>query len=226
MSIHLMFFDMEGTIFAKQVSPHRGEKEAAYPGLWSRLMFELGPLAMKEDAETIRKWESGEYESYLDWCDESIRILQRYGLTKSLFDHVIESIPYNLGARETCRALNERGVKTAIVSGGFVEQARKAQVDLRITHMYSAAELYWDDTGGLIHWNMFPSDFEGKVDFVRLLMREYKLTPEQCGFVGDGKNDVFIAKEVGVSFAYQAHNELKAVATYELEEFADILSFM
>jgi phosphoserine phosphatase len=117
-------------------------------------------------------------------------------------------------------------VKTAVVSGGFVEQARKAQVDLRLTHIYSAAELYWDDGGNLIHWNMFPSDFEGKVDFVRLLMREYKLTPEQCGFVGDGKNDVFIAKEVGVSFAYQAHDELKAVATYELEEFAGILSFM
>jgi phosphoserine phosphatase len=226
MGIELIFFDMEGTIFAKQASPHRGEKEAAYPGLWSRLMSELGTDAMREDAETIRKWESGEYSTYLDWVDESIRILQQYGLTKPLFDRIVESVPYNPGVEETFRLLTSRGVKTALVSGGFIEQAKKAQVDLRITHIYSAADLYWDKAGHLIHWNMFPSDFEGKVDFVRLLMREYKLTPEQCGFVGDGKNDVFIAKEVGTSFAYQAHKELRAVATYEIQDFSEILSFI
>jgi phosphoserine phosphatase len=189
-------------------------------------MFELGSDAMREDAETIRKWESGEYSSYLDWVDESILILQRSGLTRALFDQVVESVPYNPGVQETFSTLNSRGIKTAIVSGGFIEQAKKAQMELRITHSYSAADLYWDEEGRLTHWNMFPSDFEGKVDFVRLLMREYKLTPKQCGFVGDGKNDVYIAKEVGVSFAYQAHEELRAVATYEIEEFPSILSFI
>jgi phosphoserine phosphatase len=87
-------------------------------------------------------------------------------------------------------------------------------------------DLFWDDDGVLVHWNIFPSDYEGKVDFVRLLMREYGVRREECGFVGDGKNDVPIAREVGTSFAYQAQPELRDVATHEVDELTEILRWI
>lgn len=55
--------------------------------------------------------------------------------------------------------------------------------------------------------------YEGKVDFVKLLMREYSLGQEECAFVGDGGNDVRIAREVGASFCCGHNPELKKVAT-------------
>lgn len=226
MSIKLLFLDMEGTIFAKQQIQLRPEEPYHHHSLWSRLMHELGPAALEDDAKTILKWDAGEYQSYLDWCDESLRNLQKHGLTRGLFEKTLDSIPYNRGVKEIFGILHERGVKTAIVSGGFIEQARRAQKDLKITHAYAAADLLWDNDGTLVHWNIFPSDYEGKVDFMRLLMREYGLCQKECGFVGDGKNDVPIAQEVGRSFAYQAHPELRDVATHEIEELTEILQWI
>jgi phosphoserine phosphatase len=222
----LLFLDMEGTIFAKQQIQLSPEESTHHHSLWSRLSHELGPAALEDEAASIRKWEAGEYQGYMEWCDESLRNLQRHGLKRSFFERILESIPYNPGVEETFGVLHKRSLKTAIVSGGFIEQARRAQQDLKITHAYAAADLFWDADGAPVHWNIFPSDYEGKVDFVRLLMREYGMRQEECGFVGDGKNDVWIAKEVGTSFAYRAVRELRDVATYQVDEFNEILQWI
>jgi phosphoserine phosphatase len=128
--------------------------------------------------------------------------------------------------QETYRHLHQCGLKTAVVSGGFIAQARRAQQAWQIIHAYAAVDLLWDPEGFLVHWNLFPSDYAGKVDFVRLLMREYGLPREACGFVGDGRNGVLIAQEVGLSFAYQAHPELCLVATHVIDEFSQLLPWM
>ncbi|MGQ4808065.1 hypothetical protein NKDENANG_01432 [Candidatus Entotheonellaceae bacterium PAL068K] len=226
MSIRLLFLDMEGTIYKKQHIQLRSGGSHHHHSLWSRFMYELGPEALEDDASTIQKWEAGEYRSYIDWSDESLRILQKHGLARPLFEHVLASIPYNPGVKETIHALHQQGIRTAIVSGGFVEQARRAQMDLKITHAYAAVDLFWDAAGQLVHWNIFPSDYAGKIDFVELLMREYGMDRDACGFVGDGKNDVPIAQEVGVSFAYQAHPELQTAASHTIGRFSEILGYI
>jgi phosphoserine phosphatase len=217
---------MEGTIFAKQRIRLRNGEEQEHNSLWSRIAHELGPEALQADAKTVEKWESGQYESYMDWCNESLRIHQKHGMNRELFDRIQEGIPYSPEVIETIATVHSREIKTAIVSGGFLAQARRAQQELAITHAYAAADLFWDREGKLAHWNILPSDYEGKVDFVRLLMREYKLGMEECAFVGDGKNDAHIARQVGISFAYRAHPALKAAATHTIEDFSEILEHL
>ncbi len=226
MSIKMLFTDMEGTLFEKQQVRLRHEDPSYHHSLWSRLMDELGEEALKDDAKTIAKWETGHYRSYLAWVDESVGILQKHGLSQELFERTLSSIQYNDGVKDTFEILHPRGIKTAIITGGFLEQARRAQQELQITHAYAAVDLFWDRDGFITRWNMIPSDYEGKVDFVRLIMQEYGLMREECGFVGDGKNDAFIAREVGMSFAYQAHPELRTVASHEIEEFSQILEWI
>lgn len=224
--IRLVFFDLEGTLFEKQRVQLRAGDPAHHHSLWSRLVHELGPAALEDDARMIAKWDAGAYGSYLEWVDESLQSFRRHGLTRKRFDETLRSIAYNPGVPETVRALHERGIRTAIVSGGFMAQARRALRDLRIAHAYAAVDLLWDEDGSILHWNTFPSDYEGKVDFVRLLMREYGLRTEECGFVGDGRNDVFIAREVGTSFAYQAHAALRAAATHAIDDFEAIVRLL
>ena len=226
MGIRMLFTDMEGTLFEKQQVRLR-TGDPSYPhSLWSRLMYELGEEALKEDAGTILKWEAGRYRSYLEWVDESVMILQKHGLSQELFERTLAGIQYNPGVQETFGVLHVHGIKTAIVTGGFYEQARRAQQDLRITHAYAAVDLFWSGDGSIAHWNMFPSDYEGKVDFVRLIMREYGFSRQECGFVGDGKNDALVAREVGISFAYQAHPELREASSHAVEEFSQILKWI
>lgn len=227
MSIQLLFIDMEGTLFTKQQIDFRpGELNHDHHSLWPRLMRELGSLALADNEETVIKWDSGEYKSYLDWIDDCLDIFKRHGLTKQMFDDALDSIPYNPHVEETLKRLHQQGIKTAIVSGGFIEQARQAQQTLRITHAYASADLFWGQDGVLEHWNTFPSDFEGKAEFMRLLMKEYQLTRQECAFIGDGQNDVPIAKEVGLSFAYRGHPDLRAVATHSVEDFSKILQWI
>ncbi len=226
MGLELIFFDMEGTLFSKDGVRQEHRNEFSFHSLWSRLMHELGPEAVSADSETVRKWIAGEYTSYVQWCQETLEILQRHGLDKPLFERTMAQVSMNKGVEKTIVALKKKGIKTAIVSGGFMAQARQAQQKLRINHSFAAVDLLWDESGGLDHWNIFPSDFRGKVDFVHLIRREYGLPLEACGFVGDGGNDIYIAQEVGTSFAFQAEPDLKAVATHSIESFEELLSYL
>ena len=109
--------------------------------------------------------------------------------------------------------------------------ADRAQKDLRIDHAFAACEYFWDGDGKLLHWNLLPCDYEGKADFMKLIMKEHGLKPEQCAFVGDGKNDVHLAKAVGLSIAFNAAEELQKVSTFSVnqpkgkEDFREILKY-
>lgn len=222
MPIQLLFLDMEGTLFASQAVVV-GPDHAHHTSLWTRIFSELGPAAQVDNVSMIERWDSGGYRSYMDWVDESLVAMRRHGLTRHLFDSLVDETQYNPSVEDTLAELHGRRVRTAIVSGGFIAQARRAQVDLRIHHAYAATDLFWDAAGELLHWNIYPSDFEGKVDFVQLMMREYGLEAEECAFVGDGANDVPIASAVGTSVAYNGHPALRAAAHHSISDFGQLL---
>ena len=222
MAIQLLFLDMEGTLFASQ-DVVVGPDHAHHTSLWTRIFSELGPAAQVDNVAMIEKWDRGHYRSYMDWVDDSLVAMQHHGLSRSLFEALVAETPYNPGVQETLEELHGRGIRTAIVSGGFIAQAQRAQTDLRIHHACAATDLFWDSAGDLIHWNIYPSDFEGKVDFVRLMMREYRLVADDCAFVGDGANDVPIATAVGTSVAYNGHPALREATQHAISEFDQLL---
>jgi len=134
------------------------------------------------------------------------------------FDRVMSSIEYHPGVHETFEELKKQGYKTALISGGFKAQADRARCDLRIDHVFAACELFWTDEGNLLHWNLLPCDYEGKLDFMKLIIKEHGLKPEECAFVGDGKNDIPLAKAVGLSIAFNADPELQKVCTHAINQ--------
>ncbi len=225
MAIQLLFLDMEGTLFASQ-DVVVGPDHAHHTSLWTRIFSELGPAAQGDNVRMIEKWDGGGYRSYMDWVDDSLVAMRRHGLTQGLFDALVDETPYNPLVPNTLAEIHERGVRTAIVSGGFVAQARRAQAELRIHHAYAATDLFFDTSGALIHWNIYPSDFAGKVDYVQLMMREYGLRTDECAFVGDGANDVPIASAVGTSYAYNGHPALQAAAHHSIDDFSQILEIV
>ena len=226
--IKLVFFDMEGTIFRRNVKPKNGSSS---PSLWVMLAEHLGKEALEEENVTQDKWFSGGYAGYVEWMEETIKIHQKYGLDKKFFDKVMDMVDYYPGVKETLKELKEKGYRTALISGGFKAQADRAQVDLKIDHAFTACEYMWDKEGNLIHWNLLPCDFEGKRDFMKLIIKEHGLKPEECAFVGDGKNDVPLAKAVGISIAFNGVPELQKACTHSInqpkgeEDFREVLKF-
>lgn len=227
-SVKLIFFDMEGTIFRKVIEIARGNTA---PSAWTLISQHLGKDAAREEDTTKDKWNAGKYRSYVEWMEDTIRIHIKYGLTRSFFEKVMSLIEYHPGVKETFAELRKRGYRTALITGGFKAQADRAQRDLRIEHSFAACEYFWNAGGTIEHFNLLPCDYEGKHDFMKLIMKEHGLTPEECAFVGDGRNDIPLAKEVGVSIAFNGAPELQKVCTHSVnqpegkEDFRGILEF-
>ncbi len=225
----LVFFDMEGTIFRKVIKDSQGNTA---PSAWTLLAQHLGPKALAEEEKTKERWNRGEYAGYVEWMEDTIKIHQKYGLDKAFFEKVMSGVEYHPGVKETFTKLKRRGIKTALISGGFKAQADRAVVDLKINHAFTACEYYWDKTGKLTWWNLLPSDYEGKIDFMKLIMKEHGLKSQECAFIGDGKNDISLAQAVGASIAFNAPKELQNVSTFSInqqeskEDFRAILPYL
>lgn len=220
---------MEGAIFKKVIKTSSGNTA---PSAWTLIAQHLGEKAHEEENNTKDKWNTGKYAGYVEWMEDTIKIHKKYELTKQFFDKVMSSIQYHQGVKETFEKLRKKGYRTVLISGGFKAQADRAQKDLKIDHSFAACEYFWDEKGRILHWNLLPSDYEGKVDFMKLIMKEHGLVPDECAFVGDGKNDVYLAKEVGTSIAFNAPKELQRVTTYvieqpeEQEDFREVLKYL
>lgn len=212
----LICMDLEGTLLQKT---HRLDDGRVAPSTWTLLAEYLGSDALREEQATKERWLNKGYKNYIEWMEDTIMIHKRFGLTYEVFERVIDSVPEMPGAEDAIRSFHSRGAITAIVSGGFKALADKVQVRFKIRHALSACEYFFDPrTGVLEHWNLLPSDYEGKRNFIRLLRREYRLAKRECVFIGDGQNDVLAAKEVGLSIGFNPQPEFRRVCTYAIDQ--------
>lgn len=212
----IIFMDLEGTLLKKAIHLDNGK---VAPSAWTLLAERLGPDALRQEEETKDRWLNNGYKSYVEWMQDTIRIHKEHGLTATLFDEVMNSVEETLGIKEAVSTFHDWGAITAIISGGFKALADRIQRSLKIAHALSGCEYFFDqETGLLDHWNLLPTDYEGKVDFMRLLMREHRVRKEGCVFIGDAQNDVWMAKEVGLSIAFNAHPDLQRVCTYKINQ--------
>ena len=228
--IKLIFFDMEGTLFEQAVST---KKTKVAPSAWFAIAEALGEKAVIEEKKTQKKWENKQYSGYIEWMEDTIRIHKKYGLEKSTFTKIIDSISYTKNVAEVFKKINKRNIPTALISGGFKYQADKAVRSLKIKHSFVGCEYFWDRRGVLEHWNLLPADYIGKLDFMKLLVKEYGFSFDECAFVGDGKNDAYLAKKVGISIAFNSSSKrLQRQTTYSVnqekgkEDFRAILPFL
>jgi phosphoserine phosphatase len=212
----IVFMDLEGTLLQKAIHLDNGK---VAPSAWTLLAERLGPDALLEEEATKDRWVSGGYRNYVEWMQDTIRIHRRYGLTRAVFDGVIASVQEMPGARHAVKAFREHAAITVIISGGFKALADRVQQAFKIDHALSGCEYFFDpETDLLDHWNLLPSDFTGKIDFMRFIMKAYRVRARDCAFIGDGDNDVPMAERVGLSIAFNAQPKLREVCTHVIEQ--------
>jgi phosphoserine phosphatase len=150
--------------------------------------------------------------------EDTIRVHAKHGLTREVFVGVLDPVNFMDGAQDVFATLHAAGVHSALITGGFKYQADRAAKELRIKHVFAGCEYYWDDDGSLLHWTLLPADYDGKVDFMRLLSADYGYTKADIAFVGDGENDIALAREVGISIAFNGPRKLCEACTYEVKQ--------
>jgi phosphoserine phosphatase len=148
----------------------------------------------------------------------TIEIHKQFGLKKSLFDEVVDSVELMPGVREAFSSIRKWNTITVLISGGFKALADRVQRELNIDHSFCGCEYFWKPNGEIDHYNLLPSDEEAKAHFMQLVCIDYGVRARDCAFVGDGQNDVHLAKSVGFSVAFNAQPELKKVATVPIDQ--------
>jgi len=126
------------------------------------------------------------------------------GLDVSALERVYnERLQLNPGAELMMKALNRKGIKTALVSGGFTffTQRLKQRLGIDFTMANVLAEKNGKLTGEVV------GDICGgqsKADFLLSHCEKLNITPSQVVAMGDGANDLLMMKEAGLSIAYHA----------------------
>jgi phosphoserine phosphatase len=219
----LLVFDVEGTLFETKV---RLQSTALDSTIWQALAQTLGPEAVAAEIETHQRWRRGEYSSYLAWMEDTIRIHKKFGLTRSIFQQIISLAAYNSGVAGVLSNIDRERYVVVLVSGGFRELAARVQQDFQIHHAFAACEYFFGAEGSLDSYNLLPCDFEGKLDFIKLMLREYQLSSQDWIFIGDGANDVPIAKAAPLSIAFRGHPDLREVASFYIDDFSKIMDIL
>lgn len=225
MKKRFLVMDVEGTIFKATFKLHGVDYKST---LWQPIARELGDAAMDEENSMAQKYEDGKYASYLDWVKDTIEMHQRYSLKKSVFDELVESAEYNTGVEEFFMNLNRNEWIPVLISGGFQNLIRRAENELDIEYGFGACEYYFDSYGYLSSYNLQPCDFEGKIKFLDILLANFKMNKKtDWVFVGDGKNDIPIAKAAPKAFGITPHEQLKKVdGLIEIKSFMDLLPYL
>lgn len=217
----ICFFDMEGTLLEKNSSFDNGK---VAPSAWTVLAKEISESCFIEEEKTKDLWLTNKYISYTQWMKETVKIQIKHGMNRSHLQTILSQAKIQKGALELVHFLKSQGYLTVLISGGFKELADLTQRKLKIDHAYSACEYFFDKNGRIEHFNLLPTDEEGKLVFMKHLASEYNSELKNCIFIGDGKNDVFIAKNVGTSIAFNAQRELREVSTFIVDQETPDLS--
>lgn len=148
-------------------------------------------------------------------------LAERVALLKGLDVSVLESV-YNRielmpGAEELITALKTSGVKTAILSGGFVYFASRFAKRLGID-AYHCNDLEVAD-GKLTGKTLGPIvDAQAKADHLIALAKQWDIRISQTASVGDGANDLKAMAAAGLGIAFCAKPTVQSQADIAVNE--------
>jgi len=140
------------------------------------------------------------------------RIALLKGLREDALIHVYEErLRPNPGAEVMIAGLKSRGIKIALVSGGFTYFTEKLKERLGLDYtLANTLEFEHGKLTGEIHGHIVGA--EAKANFLLEKCRELGIKPSQAVAMGDGANDLVMMKEAGLSIAYHAKPKVQAQA--------------
>jgi len=171
--------------------------------------FLAAPLGLEEKVAAItEKAMSGQ----LDFFESlTTRVGLLAGLDVAKVEHICQNVPYMPGAKETIKALKQKGYKVVVFSGGFRNATAHAKDILGLDADF-ANVLHFKDRklSGLVGGDMM-FDFS-KGDMIVRLQSLLGISQADTMVVGDGANDRSMFAHADTRVAFCAKDILKKEA--------------
>ncbi|MEM1657972.1 MAG: phosphoserine phosphatase SerB [Candidatus Jordarchaeales archaeon] len=133
------------------------------------------------------------------------------GLRVEELEKVAQSIRLTAGARELIQALKSMGCKVALISGGFTYFTDRLKEMLGLDYAFGNKLIIKD---GVVTGEVEEPiiDAERKAEIINWIAENEGISKDEIVAVGDGANDRFMLKNVGLGIAFNAKEILKQVA--------------
>ncbi|HZX45134.1 MAG TPA: HAD family phosphatase [Candidatus Nanoarchaeia archaeon] len=164
----------------------------------------------KKVREDVRQRYMDGQISYLDWANHDIGMWLKKKAKKEDFFKALKANDVKLmqGALETIKELKKHGMKLAIISGSLNIILEYAFPDYgKYFEDVFLSWIYFDAKGDVTGVKVTEFDMMKKADALKLIAKREKLKLEECVFIGDHHNDVMIAKEAGLSIAFDCKDD-------------------
>ncbi len=126
-----------------------------------------------------------------------------------------ERLELNPGAETLIAGLKQKGIKFALVSGGFTFFTERLKAELGLDFARANVLAVADDKlTGTIDGDIVAA--HTKAEYLLEVCDQLDITPQQAIAVGDGANDLEMMKLAGLSVAYHAKPAVRAQADTQL----------
>jgi len=193
----LLVMDMDSTLISIECIDEIADMQGIKPQV-----AEITEAAMRGEmdfAESLRR-----RVALLEGLDQ--------GALQRVYD---ERFKLNPGAESMLTELNKHGVKTLLVSGGFVFFTERLKQRLGLDYAQAnELEIVNGKLSGKVLGDIV--DAQGKAHWLNRVREELGLQRTQVIAIGDGANDLKMMAQAGVSIAYHAKPVVRAQASYAL----------
>lgn len=178
----IVIFDFDGTL----TKPHSGYNT------WETLWIELGyPV---EYCEKYHKLYSNNEISHDEWCEITEKYFKEKGLSRKELISASKNAELLSDVKEVVMHLKSKGINLYILSGSikqYIEIVLGSEIVRCFTEI-KANRFVFNDQGKLEGIIGTPYDFEGKARFVKKIIQEKNVKPQDIIYIGNSFNDEFV----------------------------------
>lgn len=145
--------------------------------------------------------------------DERVSLMK--DISENVFTEIADTVKFNLGAELLLKSVQEQGIRTVLVSGGFEPVVKEVAAKLGFDR-YVCNKL--EIASGKLTGNILAPlvDAETKLNILKEECTQLAISSEQVCAVGDGANDLPMLQAAGLGIAYRGKPLLRRTIPYQL----------
>jgi phosphoserine phosphatase len=203
----LVIFDLDGTLTQEK-------------SIWEYIHIRLGKWY--GFAEEYQKQFLAGKISYEEFCQRDAVVWK--GMTGGEVLEIVKTVPFHPGVDELIGYLKQEGLKLSMVSSGL--SLLTDWVHRRYGFDYSISNDLVHENGILTGKVKIQVYYDKKAEWVKRILQQYGIKPEEAIAIGDSKGDIDMFQMVGFSVAFNSScEELDSIATVcvRSQNLADII---